>query len=466
VFGKSIFRSYSNLINLISRITDPLLIVVAAIVAYGIKFQSLGLDMPKDYRILVGFAFLCTLVIFPLFNVYSSWRGLSLFRLAKTVLLSWFSVVTLMIVILFSLKISYEYSRVWLVLWAIMGLTFILLMRIYIYLFLQYQRRKGKNLRYIVIVGAGDLGKKVLSQVKDSPWTGYKVRALFDDNESLIGNKIDDIEVVGAINKIESFLSNNHVDEVWIALPLRAELRMKELLHDLRHHTVNMKLIPDIFGFTLLYHSMTEIAGLPAVNLSVSPMDGSNRIVKALEDRFIACIILMLTSPLLLLISIVIKLTSSGPIFYKQERVSWNGKKFNMYKFRSMQLDQDSGDIVWGNANNKKVTKVGSFLRKSSLDELPQLINVLLGDMSIVGPRPERSEFVEKFKEEIPGYMQKHMVKAGITGWAQVNGWRGDTCLKTRIEHDLYYIENWSLWFDLKFISLTVLKGFLNKNAY
>jgi len=334
-----------------------------------------------------------------------------------------------------------------------------------IYGFLHYQRGKGRNIRRVIVVGAGELGVRAVHQVNSSDWMGYRVSAIFDDCDSLKGNYIEGCRIVGDLDSISNYLSQHHVDELWLALPLRAEIRMRGLLDNIKHHAINVKLIPDIFSFTLLRHSITEIAGMPAVNLSVSPMDGSNQIVKELEDRVLAFIILLLISPLLFFIGIGVKTSSPGPIFFKQERVSWNGRKFKMYKFRSMPVNSDKNS-QWGDAQNKEMTKFGRFLRMTSLDELPQFINVLKGNMSIVGPRPERVEFVEKFKYEIPGYMQKHMVKAGITGWAQVNGWRGDTCLKTRVEFDLFYIENWSLWFDLRIIFMTFYKGFVHKNAH
>lgn len=196
-------------------------------------------------------------------------------------------------------------------------------------------------------------------------------------------------------------------------------------------------------------------------------MRGFNRYIKAIEDRVLSCLILILISPILFLLTIGVKLSSPGPIFYRQKRLSWNGQEFEMLKFRSMPVDAESHTgAVWAKKEDNRATKFGSFLRKTSLDELPQFINVLKGDMSIVGPRPERPEFVEKFKHDIPNYMQKHLVKAGITGWAQIHGWRGNTDLKKRIECDLYYIENWSLWLDLKIIFTTIFKGFIGKNAY
>jgi len=465
VLNKPILKNISGFINLFSRLTDPLVVLVAAYFAFNLKFSDYFDVVPKDYKLLMLFVFFCVMVVFPWFDLYSSWRGQSLLKQAKSIFFAWFSVIVIVIVILFGFKLSAGYSRLWLGFWAISGLVFLLLFRTLIYLFLQRQRRRGRNLRKVIVVGAGDLGARAIMETSKASWMGYRVIAVFDDAKELKNVKVGGSLVVGNIDDVGDYLKEHNVDEIWLALPLRAELRMRQLLDDISHHVINVKLIPDIFGFSLLHHSMTEIAGMPAVNLSVSPLDGSNRLVKEAEDRILALLILILVSPLMFFIAIGVKLSSPGPVLFKQERVSWNGKKFKILKFRSMPLNDDKSS-EWGNVKEKKVTSFGSFLRKTSLDELPQFLNVFFGDMSIVGPRPERSEFVDKFKYEIPGYMQKHMVKAGITGWAQINGWRGDTCLKTRIEYDLYYIENWSLWFDLKIILLTFLKGFLNKNAY
>lgn len=466
MFGKSILRSYSGFINVFSRFSDPLAIAVAAFVAYGLRFSFSEMDLPKDYRILVLFSILCTVLIFPMFGMYDSWRGKGLLSQARAIMMAWLTVGILIIVILFVLKISAGFSRLWLVWWMLLGMLFLIVFRMTVFGYLQYQRKRGKNIRHIIIVGAGELGVKVVNRISNSPWMGFKIMGLFDDNEGLLESNVDDVKVIGSISDVEQYISKHEIDEIWIALPLRSEKRMKELLHEIRFYTVNIKLVPDIFGFSLMNHSITEIAGLPVVNISKSPMDGANSVLKRVEDVFIALTILLIVSPLMLVLAIGVKFSSSGPVFYRQERVSWNGGRFMMYKFRSMPVDNEKNGVVWGGAQGKEATGFGKFLRKTSLDELPQFFNVLVGDMSIVGPRPERTEFVDKFKSEIPGYMQKHMVKAGITGWAQVNGWRGDTCLNKRIECDLYYIENWSLWFDLKIIFLTIFKGFINKNAY
>jgi putative colanic acid biosynthesis UDP-glucose lipid carrier transferase len=208
------------------------------------------------------------------------------------------------------------------------------------------------------------------------------------------------------------------------------------------------------------------VVGMPVINLSASPLDSQAFLVKELEDKILSVLALVLLSPLFLIVAICVKLSSPGPVFYRQERIGWNGRPFTMLKFRSMPVDSEKDGVRWGNSREKKLTRFGAFIRRTSIDELPQFINVLMGDMSIVGPRPERTVFVEQFKDEIPNYMKKHLVKAGITGWAQVNGLRGDTDLAQRIEHDIYYIENWSLWFDLRILFLTVFRGMVAENAY
>jgi putative colanic acid biosynthesis UDP-glucose lipid carrier transferase len=343
----------------------------------------------------------------------------------------------------------------------------LLLFRFSLTYFLRAIRTSGLNKKRVVIVGAGDLGQKIARGLMETEWSGLHLVGFFDDNQLLHGTNINGFKVRGSIDKLASLAERGNIDEVWLALPLRAEQRVKEVLHLLRHSTSTIRFVPNIFELHLLNHSFVEVAGLPVLNISESPMYGVNRVVKYLEDKLISGAILLLISPLMLAIAIGVKLSSPGPVFYRQERVSWNGKPFQMLKFRSMPVDceKDTG-AVWAKAGECRTSKYGSFLRRTSLDELPQFIDVLKGNMSIVGPRPERPVFVKKFKDEVPGYMKKHMVKAGITGWAQVNGWRGDTDLEKRIEHDLYYIENWSLWFDIKIIVRTLFLGFSHKNAY
>ncbi|NQT96283.1 MAG: undecaprenyl-phosphate glucose phosphotransferase [Candidatus Marinimicrobia bacterium] len=299
-------------------------------------------------------------------------------------------------------------------------------------------------------------------------WTGLEVVAFFDDDAFLRDQKIEDIPVVNNLDELPIFVVNNEIDQVWMALPLRADERLKSTIASIHElSSAEVRMVPDIYDFPLHNYSVSEVAGLPVLNLTDSPMFGINRVVKTMVDILLSTLALIVLSPLLLLIAVGVKLSSLGPVLYRQERVSWNGKRFNMLKFRSMPVAaEDQTGPQWTKATDHRATWFGSLLRRTSLDELPQFFNVLKGDMSIVGPRPERPVFVEQFRSEVPDYMQKHLVKAGITGWAQVNGWRGDTDLKTRIEYDLYYIENWAVWFDLKIMFLTLFKGFISKNAY
>lgn len=471
MFGKPIFKSYSGFINLFSRFSDPLIVIFAALVAYGTRFGFDDLDLPGEYRSLVLFAVFGVILVFPLFELYSSWRGQSLLKQARVIVLAWMTVVLFMIVILFGLKVSSDFSRLWLGWWMVYGLCFLLLFRMCVYSFLQYQRLRGRNYRNVIVVGVGNLGRKLISQIDDAPWTGFKIDALFDDNKALHGKAVNGHQVTGGIDDIEGYMRDHHIDEIWIALPLRSEKRVKELLFALRHQTVNIKLIPDIFGFSLLNHSMTEIAGLPAVNLSATPMGGGNQLVKAIEDRVLALLIFVLIAPLLVIIAIAIKLTSPGPVVFKQKRHGWDGRVIKVYKFRTMrQHKEEPGQVTQAGRQDERVTPLGTFLRRTSLDELPQFFNVLQGKMSIVGPRPHAVEHNELYKDQVDQYMLRHMVKPGITGWAQINGLRGETDtlekMKKRVEYDLYYIENWSLWFDLKIIFLTFFKGFVHRNAH
>jgi putative colanic acid biosynthesis UDP-glucose lipid carrier transferase len=336
-----------------------------------------------------------------------------------------------------------------------------------IHVSLRELRRRGYNLRRIVIVGAGDLGREIAERIRRMPWSGLEVLAFYDDDRSLHGTKLAAVPVAGSPDDLLRDLERSPVDQIWVALPLRAEARIRQLLEALRQHSVQVRFVPDIFNFSLLRHSVTEIAGLPVINLTESPLEGPNLLLKNIEDFVLSLLILIVTAPLMLAIAIGVKLSSRGPVFYRQERVTWNGERFHILKFRSMPVDAEArSGPVWSTCGEHRATPFGAFLRRTSLDELPQFFNTLRGEMSIVGPRPERPEFVARFKREVPGYMQKHLVKAGITGWAQVNDLRGDSDLHERIRYDLYYIENWSLWFDLRIMALTFVHLFRTRNAH
>lgn len=402
-------------------------------------------------------------------NLYRPWRGISLWVEIGDVTWVLFLVLVLVGVVVYDMiGITAFIPKMLFGKWLAVGWGTLTAYRITLRYFLRWVRIKGYNRRRIVIAGAGDLGRKVANELTKATWTGLDVVAFFDDaycNES--HENVDGIPVVGTLDDLHPFVKENAIAQIWIALPLRAELRIKEVLRTLRHSMVDILFVPDIFGFDLFNHSINQISGIPVMNLSTSPMVGTNRWVKAVEDRFLAFFILLFCWPFAIMIAIGVKLSSPGPVFFKQERIGWNGQHFQMLKFRSMPVNVEaSTGPVWAKAGEKRATPFGAFLRRTNLDELPQFINVLRGEMSIVGPRPERPVFVEQFKDEIDGYMKKHLVKAGITGWAQVHGWRGNTSLEKRIEYDLYYIENWSLLLDIRIILMTILKIWKSKNAY
>ncbi len=462
---RSLLKDNAPLLASLMRLLDPLLLIGAGLVVYRIYLGSW--DPPDRYIVaMLGMGAMCAL-LFPVIGLYAPQRGVTVFEEIRRLVNATLLLVAIWFTFLFLSKSGADFSRLWSMYWILLTLAVHLTTRAGIRLALRRLRRQGYNLRHIVIVGAGGLGTTIAERLGQTPWAGFVVRGFYDDNPALAGGEVGRHPVLGPVSQLPTDLDRESVDQVWIALPLRADARIRELLIDLRRHPVQVRYIPDIFNFTLLHHSFTEIVGLPVINLTDSPLQGASLAVKNVEDFVLAGLFLLLASPLMLLIALGIKLTSPGPVFYRQDRVTWNGERFSMLKFRSMPADAESATgPVWSQPDEKRATPLGAFLRRTSLDELPQFLNVLRGEMSIVGPRPERPEFVDRFRREIPGYMQKHLVKAGITGWAQVNDLRGSTDLSERIEYDLYYIENWSIWFDLRIIALTVVHLLRSKHAH
>jgi putative colanic acid biosynthesis UDP-glucose lipid carrier transferase len=462
---RSLFKDNAPLFESLVRLLDPLMVFVVGALAHRLYLG--GWTPPEHYVVaLVGLSFVCA-VLFPFLGLYAPQRGVSLFNEVRRLVNAWLLLAGIWFAFLFLSKSGNDFSRVWSTYWIVLGLATHLAFRLALRLVLRSLRRRGHNLRHIVIVGAGTLGRDIALRLRQTPWSGFVVRGFYDDDTSLHGQNVERLPVLGPLSRLTQDLESAALDQVWIALPLRAEARIKELLDALQQHSVQVRLVPDIFNYTLLHHSFSEIAGLPVINLTDSPLEGRNLALKNIEDFVVATLILLLASPLLLLIALGVKLSSPGPVFYRQERITWNGGRFRMIKFRTMSVDAEAASgPVWAHPSQRRATRFGAFLRRWSLDELPQLINVLRGEMSIVGPRPERPEFVERFKQEIPRYMQKHLVKAGITGWAQVNDLRGHTDLERRIEYDLYYIENWSVWFDVRIMVLTLVHVLRSRNAY
>lgn len=456
-------NKFTAALALILRVGDPAILVIGALAAYELRFGDL--TMPMNYGRLISITLLFGLLVLGTSSLYGSWRGRGLFAESVQLLLKWVVIFGGVLAYSTAVQLTDELSRLWLALWFGLSLAGVVGMRVMARAVAAWVRARGMDVRSAVIVGANPDSQHIADTLRQNPWVGIDVCGWFTTPSDR--GTVEGASPLGDITHLGAYVEANHIDQVWIALPMRDEAHISVALNQLQHSTADIKFVPDMFGVHLLNHSVEQVAGLPVINLQQTPLQGGARLLKAIEDRVLAGIILLMIAPLMLAIAAAVKLSSPGPVFYRQERMSWNNKTFWMLKFRSMPVDAEtSSGAVWAKAGESRATRTGAFLRKTSLDELPQFINVVLGDMSIVGPRPERPIFVHRFKNEIPAYMKKHMVKAGITGWAQINGWRGSTDLHKRIECDLFYIENWSFWFDIKIIFLTLFKGFIHKNAY
>ncbi|MCI8543385.1 undecaprenyl-phosphate glucose phosphotransferase [Acetatifactor aquisgranensis] len=328
-------------------------------------------------------------------------------------------------------------------------------------------RRKGYNLKHILLVGYSRAAEEYIDRLSDNPQWGYVACGILD-NHIPAGTVYKGVKVLGRLGNLEVILPENKLDEIAISLSLKDYDHLEGIVAICEKFGVHTKFIPDYNSLIPSKPYTEDLMGLPVINIRYVPLTNTgNIIIKRITDVAGSVFGIVITSPIMLLSALLIKLTSPGPVIFRQERVGLHNKPFYMYKFRTMEQQAPGEEKkAWTVRNDPRVTTVGKFLRRTSLDELPQLFNILHGDMSLVGPRPERPLFVEKFKEEIPRYMVKHQVRPGLTGWAQVNGLRGDTSIRKRIEYDIYYIENWTIWFDMKIILMTFFTGFINKNAY
>jgi exopolysaccharide biosynthesis polyprenyl glycosylphosphotransferase len=462
---RHLLKANATLFDVARRLTDPALVAACGLLAHRAYLGHWNLA--AHYRVALVVGALLAVVIFPALGLYQSRRGMSALDETRKLGLGWLLLAVAGGVLLFATKTGAEYSRGWIAIWFTVGLAVHALERAALRAGLGALRRRGYNLRHIVIVGAGTHGRAVAARIRAAPWSGLAIAAFYDDDPALADSAVDGIAVRGPVVRCAADAMGEGIDQVWIALPLRAEATLRRLVDALARTAVQVCFVPDIYGLHLLRHTVTEVATMPVLNLTDSPHTGVASTLKSIEDRVLALLLLVVTAPLWLLIAAGIKITSRGPALYRQERVTWNETRFRMLKFRTMPVgaEQESGP-VWAVRHETRATAFGSFLRRYSLDELPQLINVLRGDMSLVGPRPERPEFVSEFRERIPGYARKHLVKAGLTGWAQVNDLRGDTDIAKRIQYDIYYIDNWSLWFDLRILAVTAYHILFSRNAH
>lgn len=463
---KGLLKEYSNPLIMTLQAFDILTIGAAGMAAHIGTYGAAAL-IPQERLLAIAFVIFCGYSLFRRLDLYRVWRGGPLIVELSLIFRAWLGLFAIITgaVMLTRWRADEDLVLSWS--WAGLGVIAMTLSRVGLRGAQRWLRASGFNQRKVVLCGLSETTLMVQRQLSFANWSGFKVEGYFDDRHAPRLDAGITLPYLGTTDGLARYIEQQGVDQIWLVYPLCAESRVKSILHALRHTSMDIRYILDTSSFQIINQGVSEVAGVPMINLSTSPLSGFNRFLKETEDRLLALMVLTLISPLFAVIALGVKLSSPGPVFYRQERMSWQNRKFMMLKFRSMPVDAEaSTGPVWAKPGEARASRFGAFLRKTSLDELPQFINVLKGEMSIVGPRPERPHFVEQFKEQVPNYMKKHLVKAGITGWAQVNGLRGDTDLNRRIEYDIYYIKNWSVTFDLWIVLLTVLKGFRDKNAY
>jgi Undecaprenyl-phosphate glucose phosphotransferase len=450
---------------------DVLATVLALGAAWLIRFESVwptpkGAQPFENYVAFIPILVAIWPVVFYFHRLYQIRRDRSTIDEVLAVIVA-ASLGTILLVGLVSFWRGFTYtSRQLLVLFLFLDVFFVSLVRFGIRKYLETMWSTGAGVRRTLIVGAGHAGRALADKLLDHPATGLKPVGFADDDPLKRVGGYRGLAVLGTTSDVTALIRAHEVDTVFLALPVEAHRTMLTILKEVGNQIVDLKVVPDLFQYVTFKAGIEDFDGLPVINLTQMPLEGWNSLVKRTMDVALSALGLVALAVLFPILALAIWLEDRGPIFYAQERMGLDGRLFRMLKFRSMRVDAEDDGARWTEENDPRRTLVGAFLRQTSLDELPQLINVFKGEMSLVGPRPERPEFVSTFREKFPQYMLRHRVRAGITGWAQVHGWRGNTSLSKRIEYDLYYIENWSVGLDVKILWLTLKWGFTHKNAY
>ncbi|VAX06204.1 hypothetical protein MNBD_GAMMA26-967 [hydrothermal vent metagenome] len=427
----------------------------------------------STYTLLGLGAALTFAIVSEITTLYHTWRGSPFRAEFNHLIITWLGTVVILLLIAYATKTTAEFSRLALGLWASTTPIAMGSWRIIVRSILGRLRAKGYNTRAIAIIGANETGANVVRTVNESPWLGFKMLGFFDDRAPDPERTAPGCELQGTFDDLLQLEQRGEVDAIYITLPLTAQPRIMEFTDRLADATTSVYLVPDFFIYSLFHgqgNHWTQLGDLPTISLFDTPFWGVDGWIKRFQDIILAAIILALIGVPMMLIAIAIKATSSGPVLFKQRRYGIDGKEIMVWKFRSMHVQDDGATVIQAVQNDARLTRIGGRLRRTSLDELPQFINVLMGSMSIVGPRPHAVAHNEEYRPKIKGYMLRHAVKPGITGWAQINGWRGETDtlskMENRIQHDLWYIRNWSTWLDLKIITLTIVRGFVGPTAY
>jgi len=466
-------KDNQKVFNRLMVIADAAITAASLMSAYFFKFYILndgpgvGVLPAVDYFMLLPFLVPIYMLLYYSNDVYSPKRTVRRrFEIFGIVKANTIGIVAL-IIILYMIIREINFSRSVMAFFYVFNVFFTSCFRLALRKCLRTIRSRGYNLKHILLVGYSRAAEEYIDRLTDNPQWGYVACGILDDHIPS-GTIYKGVKVLGSLGNLEFILPENKLDEIAITLSLKDYHDLEKIVAICEKSGVHTKFIPDYNSLIPSKPYTEDLMGLPVVNIRYVPLTNTGNIfLKRVVDIVGSLVGIVLTFPIMLVAAVLIKLTSRGPVIFRQERVGLHNRSFYMYKFRSMELQSPREEKkAWTVKDDPRVTSVGKFLRRTSLDELPQLFNILKGDMSLVGPRPERPLFVEKFKEEIPRYMVKHQVRPGLTGWAQVNGLRGDTSIRKRIEYDIYYIENWTIWFDFKIILMTFFTGFINKNAY
>ncbi|MFM0643795.1 undecaprenyl-phosphate glucose phosphotransferase [Paraburkholderia bryophila] len=461
-------RDFADMESALARLLDVMLIALGAALASLLCFVEPALSIVATSFVAFDMGF--AILLLPWFGVYDSWRGRSKWRLSLRIVFGWIVVQACGVAVMFLLHRTASLSRLWCVTWTALTACALVGSRLLVRAALGRMRRAGRNLRTVAVVGAGAHRDGVIAHIAGSPDAGFRAVATFNtwpDSEP-------DIAGLPAFRQLREFadwVRREQIDEVWLALPMSEEDTVLRVLAEFSSDLVNVRFLPDVRSLVMFDRNVVDLLGSPAINLMASPMTPYALLQKALFDRLFAAVALLALAPLMLSIALAVKVTSKGPALFTQRRKGADGRVFHIYKFRSMRVHaQQPGVVHQATRGDLRITRVGAFLRRTSLDELPQFLNVLRGEMSVVGPRPHAIEHDDQYRSLIDGYIHRYRIKPGITGWAQVNGFRGETDriekMQRRVEHDLYYLRNWSFGLDMRIVVATVVKGFLNRNAY
>lgn len=448
---------------------DACLVLAGAAIAYVFRFDDF-IAWSDPTLLLVAFNTAMTVLLFPTLGIYQSWRGRSPLEMVTLVTLGWVAVFVLGLILVFTTHQAHTLSRLWCGTWLITSLALLVTLRIAEYQWSKQLWRRGINVQPVAIVGANPLSLTLIGRLRKNAQSGFYPECVFDEDPHA-STYASGLPVIASLDGLANAVRTRGIKEIWLVLPLREEARVHAVLNAFRHDFVNVRFIPNVRDISLFNHSVSEVVGLSAINLLASPSADPRYVSKQIFDRTFAALALLGLLPLMLVIGILVKLSSPGPVFFRQWRKGANGNQFQIYKFRTMVVHaEETGQLTQAKRRDPRVTPVGALLRKTSLDELPQFINVLRGEMSVVGPRPHALQHDELYKDLVHGYMFRYRIKPGITGWAQINGYRGETDkiekMQGRIAFDLYYIENWTFGLDLKIVLKTFIHGFGGAHAY